>query len=82
MWDGLSSLSKFQVLFHIYGSDEKAAAFFRTFLEVQDAKHANYLDELEDMSTSGLMPSRQKLVDIYGQLSDMCWETETKAYIK
>lgn len=82
MWDGLSSLSKFQVLSQIYGNDEKAATFFRTFLDVQDAKCTNYLDELEDMSTSGLMPSRQKLVDIYGRLSDMCWETETKAYIK
>ena len=82
VWDGLSSLSKFQVLSQIYGDDERAAAFFRTFLEVQDAKSANYLDELEDMSISGLMPSRQKLVDLYGRLSDMCWETETKAYIK
>ena len=82
MWDGLPCLSKYQVLAPVYGKDHQAAVLFRDLLKMQDATYHHLIGELRDMSSRDNTPARQKLLDIYSELSQMGRDKETRTYIK
>jgi hypothetical protein len=82
VWNGPVCLSKYLVMSSIYEQDQQAVLLFKDLLKMGNASHEHLVGELRHMSSSGSIPERKKLLDLYGGLAAACHDKDTRTFIQ